>query len=422
MGDGQHYVLVNGYDGAAALTNAGSVSFGFVPGVADAGAYEFRGVTGDTVPVRLTATTPAAIGEGGVVPQGTRRIDLTFSEALNSIDARAAGNFRLVGAGADGAFGTADDVSVDLVSRYLAGGRVVSLDLAGAFPAGGVYRLTVLGGAQTAVHDLSGLRFDGDGDGAPGGDYVRTFTVAADSVAPTVVGAWVDSSTWTAAFRNSLQTSGLGSAAYGFALAGGADQLKALPWSNLDRISVRFSENVIVGAAHLALAGVFAAGYDVLAMDYDATTFTATWTLADRLPADKLVLRLAAGTGGVTDLAGNRLDGEWSPGGLLPSGNGAAGGDYVYRLNVLPGDVTRNGGVNALDVLQVRSRLTATNRYSVFCDVNGDGRINVRDTAGVRLNLSNVLPAGDPPMIASASTLLNRQRGRPTVAGLLKSS
>ena len=39
MGDGLHYLLVPGYNGAAGLTGAGSVSFGFVPGTVDQGAY-----------------------------------------------------------------------------------------------------------------------------------------------------------------------------------------------------------------------------------------------------------------------------------------------------------------------------------------------------------------------------------------------
>jgi len=38
--------------------------------------------------------------------------------------------------------------------------------------------------------------------------------------------------------------------------------------------------------------------------------------------------------------AGPLLDGDWTTGAAFPSGNGAAGGDFKFRLNVLPGDLT----------------------------------------------------------------------------------
>jgi hypothetical protein len=377
-------------------------------------------------PARVTAVGPAGIGTGGAVPQGTRQIDLTFSEALNSIDAAAAANFRLVGAGADGAFGTADDVAVAVVPRYSATFRLVSLNLPTPFPAGGIYRLTILGSAQTGVHDLSGLRLDGDGDGVEGGDYVRTFTVTADDAAPTVAGVWVASSGWSAGFRNFLQISAMGSAEYGFALTGGVDQLKSLPWSNLNRISIRFSENVLVAIDDMTLAGVNAAGYDVVSFVYDRVTFTATWGLAGGLLTDKLSLRLASGAVGVTDAAGNQLDGEWLPSGSFPSGNSVIGGDFVYRLNVVPGDATRDGRVNAVDYLQSRSRITtsisnpgrATARYSVFYDIDGDGRIGAMDAVILRRNFLQTIPPAEP--VAPAASSPFRDRRSPTIRGFLQ--
>lgn len=44
----------------------------------------------------------------------------------------------------------------------------------------------------------------------------------------------------------------------------------------------------------------------------------------------------------VTEASGIRaLDGEWVNGNSLTSGDGTAGGDFIYRFNVLPGDVDR---------------------------------------------------------------------------------
>ncbi len=41
----------------------------------------------------------------------------------------------------------------------------------------GQYRLTVTSNTNTSVHDLAGLRLDGDADGGEGGNYVREFSV-----------------------------------------------------------------------------------------------------------------------------------------------------------------------------------------------------------------------------------------------------
>ena len=418
MGDGRHFLKVAGYDGAAALTGAASVDLGFVPGFVDVGAYEFRGASNDTTPPTVTATVPAAVGAGGAIAVALdqpRQIGITFGEPINSIDARAPGNFAITGAGGDGVFGTADDIYVGAVSRHLAGGREVALDLAGGFPAAGLYRLTVSG---AGVHDLSGLRLDGDGDGAPGGDFVRTFTVTAEAVAPTVAAVWVGSQKWTTAFRNALATAGLGSPQFGYAVVGGAGQLAPLTWSNLNLITVRFSEAVVAAADDLTIGGVRVADYGVTSFTYDPATYTATWTLARAPSADKLLLRIDGGVNGVRDLAGNRLDGEWpnpaSPGiaGQFPSGNGAPGGDLLLRLNVLVGDVTRDSRVDAVDLLRLRARAgssltrpgSGAAAYGVTYDLNGDGRLNVVDVAILRAQSGQRLPASDPP-VSLAGTL-----------------
>ena len=41
----------------------------------------------------------------------------------------------------------------------------------------GFYRITVYSNLGASVHDLAGLRLDGDGDGSPGGDFVRNFSL-----------------------------------------------------------------------------------------------------------------------------------------------------------------------------------------------------------------------------------------------------
>ena len=91
---------------------------------------------------------------------------------------------------------------------------------------------------------------------------------------------------------------------------------QTLPWSNLNQVSVRFSEHVNVAADDFVLNGVNLAQYGLSttaaqAFTYDPVTFTATWTLARFIPNDKVTVRLDAAEGtGVTDGSGNRLDGE----------------------------------------------------------------------------------------------------------------
>jgi PKD repeat protein len=63
------------------------------------------------------------------------------------------------------------------------GAEQVTLTPLASMPAG-PYRLTVRGSAGAAIHDLSGNSLDGDDNGLPGGDYVRTFLVRLPNTAP----------------------------------------------------------------------------------------------------------------------------------------------------------------------------------------------------------------------------------------------
>ena len=122
---------------------------------------------------------------------------------------------------------------------------------------------------------------------------------------------------------------------------------------------------------------------------------------------DKLRLVLAA-----AGVAG--LDGEWTnptaiggAGDTYPSGNGTDGGDFHFRLNVLRGDATGDGSVNALDLADVKRRLgrrpgdgtTGAGAYSIFSDITADGVVNALDLAAVKQRLGNRLPSTDPASV-----------------------
>jgi hypothetical protein len=74
-----------------------------------------------------------------------------------------------------------------------------------------------------------------------------------------------------------------------------------------------------------------------------ATAATVTFSLGKgaRVPRGRYIFQISSG--GVTDLAGNALDGEFS--GRFPSGNGAPGGNFIAGLinNVAPPRAHRQG-------------------------------------------------------------------------------
>jgi len=217
--------------------------------------------------------------------------------------------------------------------------------------------------------------------------------------APMITGVYVDGSAWSNAFRAHLTNTGAG-IANGFTLDTGAAQLSVLPWTNLDRLAIRFSEHVNVQASHLSLVGINTADYSALLAAatflFDAATLTATWELAGAIPADKLLVMLPDD---VRDLAGTALDGEWTTGLSTQSGNGAAGGDFHFRFNVLPGDANRSGTVLGDDVIAVRNaqfRAAGAAGYSPYLDVNGSGVVLGDDVVLVRNRQFTTLPTGEP--------------------------
>jgi uncharacterized delta-60 repeat protein len=103
----------------------------------------------------------------GKLAEGATSLKMSFSEAVSGADLQD--NYQLRGMGADGLLGTDDDNLVTLAVSYNAPAATLSF---AALPEG-VFRITV----RDNIMDLSGNRLDGDGDGSPGGDWVREFVV-----------------------------------------------------------------------------------------------------------------------------------------------------------------------------------------------------------------------------------------------------
>ena len=215
-----------------------------------------------------------------------------------------------------------------------------------------------------------------------------------DGITPTVSEVSVRGGAWTTSFLNHLAAQGLGS--NGYSIPKVSTPANILPWTNLDRISIRFSEDVQVDQGDLRIAGVNQASYLIASMTYDLATFTATCVLATPIGADMLTVTVAGtGAGAVRDRQGNILDGNPAP---------DATGDYRLRFDVAPGDVDQSGATNVLDTVKTRNlqfTKTGESRYSPLHDVDGSGLINIFDTIRVGNNQFTALPDGGTGPIAS---------------------
>ena len=208
-----------------------------------------------------------------------------------------------------------------------------------------------------------------------------------DGITPKVESVLVGGAAWSASFREYLAAQGLGSV--GYDVSGNLVEHELLPWTNLDRISIRFSEDVDVDREDLRLLGIKQASYSFADMKYDAASQTATWSLSTPIAADKLMLTLSSNeAGGVRDRSGNLLDGNPAP---------DATGDYQLRFDVLPGDVDQDGMTNVLDTVKTRNlQFTRAGdaRYSPLYDVDGSASIGIFDTIQVRNNQFTGFTAG----------------------------
>ena len=266
----------------------------------------------------------------------------------------------------------------------------------------------------------TGIATDFDGTARPQGSG---YDIGAyeNKPLPMVTGVVVASSAWSSSFLNSL--GGLG-----YAIPSGPNQLLPLSGSNLNEIIIEFNEDVNVTEGDLTLTGVNVPSYAFSAFSYDTVNHRATWTVSQNLPRDKLLLDLDGSTANAaTDVAGDRLDGEWtnptwSPpaapvgGDNWPSGNGVAGGDFQFRINVLPGNVNQDGMVNVQDLAVLAANYRKSLTGWANGDFNCDGVVDVQDLAVLAANYRLGLPVPEP--VPATPALSVGQPAEPMAAAL----
>ena len=282
------------------------------------------------------------------------------------------------------------------------------------------------------------------GSGAPGDGLVSiigtnnstmsdtdTVTIEDNDVAattPTISDVYVNSTFWSQGFRDVADGVENDGNARGYFIPRGTDQIQTLPWDNVNQISVVFSEDVGPGGVDLgdfsfvsdssyvniSGGGVIGVLPDITAaggatLSYDAATFTATITFAPGEFFQQSVFDLVVDSAGIANAAGNNLDGDWVDQTTVSnSGDGVAGGDFVYRLLTLPGDtVDANIGtgfeeVNGADATEVRvlqnevaidfmGSTIVTPDFDIRADIDGDGEVDGGDANTVRVEQNAVL-------------------------------
>jgi predicted outer membrane repeat protein len=252
------------------------------------------------------------------------------------------------------------------------------------------------------LHDQRGVPFNRvlDGDGASGARIdIGAFEYG--GAPPTVTAVRVGSTSWAPSFRQVADPTALD---LGYLIPAGAAQLDVLPWTNINQIMLTFSKPMVTSLGDLRLRGVNTASYDALitGFGYDPGTLTATWTLSQVLPKDRYVISL---NDTATDTTGSALDGEWANGAdAFPSGNGIAGTDFDFNVNILPGDIVSSGAVNNGDFAAFANAFGQPSASFLRSDLNGSGgTVNNGDFSAFAPTFGTSLPAPAVAALSAAS-------------------
>ena len=192
---------------------------------------------------------------------------------------------------------------------------------------------------------------------------------------------------------------------------GSQDQFRPIPYADIDRIQLRFDQDVVIDGADLEIIGANAGTY-VAALSYDQSTATATWSLDEPLSVEQVQLRLSDR---VTDREGNPLDGDWVDGVSTISGDGVEEGDFLFRLNVLPGNadgVDFTVGANDLSIVLGNLAQTVPAGDARSGDLTGpnghpDGIVGVDDLSLVLSQFTRNVPPPGLSARSEADDLLN---------------
>jgi parallel beta-helix repeat protein len=163
------------------------------------------------------------------------------------------------------------------------------------------------------------------------------------------------------------------------------------------KLEYTFSEDV---SASLSTADIYVIdpisyqSYSPTGVTYDRASNTAVFTFGSVLPKGNY--RAYLFSDGVTDAAGNQLDGD---------NNGSAGGSHVFEFWFLPGDANRDGTVNFADLVAIGQNYGGADKSYHEGDLDGDGVVGFSDLVMVSQNYGESMngvaaPAAAAPVAA----------------------
>jgi len=152
-----------------------AVNAGFEGWLGSGRVNSFRGVT-ETLAAPQLNYVEGLPGDGVFLDDVTiDEFTISFDQVMDSTTANDSANYDLRAAGADGAFGTADDVVYTLShEEYMFGTNAFEFGIDDGPLAYGHYQLTISSGLTNPF----GTSLDGDGDGTGGDDYVQEFFIS----------------------------------------------------------------------------------------------------------------------------------------------------------------------------------------------------------------------------------------------------
>ena len=242
--------------------------------------------------------------------------------------------------------------------------------LSGTTPVGSAVTVNVSAGAANATYALPAATpaapytiqavYNGTPNFATASDNMHTLTVTPPAIAVNAV-----SVQWGS------ETAALFTASDGLRLLP-AGRTTDLPWFNINRIAFTLSQSATVAPGDVSVTGVTGGNYGPVTISGSGTS--------------NILIALAkpiANSDMVTLTIGN-----------------AQVVTYTRQLDVLPGDVDDNGGVNTTDGVLILNNFTPAHTYQIFDDMNGDGAVSTADFTTYRPKIGTVLPLMSPELAA----------------------
>jgi hypothetical protein len=147
------------------------------------------------------------------------------------------------------------------------------------------------------------------------------------------------------------QTEALQTAADGIRLLP-AGRHTDLPWVGINKVSITLSQAATLASGDVKVTGITVANYGPVTISGSGTSYTITFAQPIN-KADRVTITIA----------------------------NASIATFTRRLDVLPGDFNDDGVVNSADLTGVRNEIFGFNGAAptIFGDINGDGKVDIKD-------------------------------------------